>query len=131
MKPLKIYIDANYPKRVVDILKSIEALQKDKQFEVIRWTDNIIKDNELDNSIFLVIDYQKRGLSIPVLKQAKDGFKTIVYRVTEKKPERFEHMMTILRVWPYIFEKKELLDNSTLLTFKYGGSRLSTYPNTG
>lgn len=127
MKPLKIYIDSNYPKPLVDILISISNLQKERNYEVIRWGE--VKDDEirLENSIFLVVDYNKRGLTIPIVKQAEDGYRTIVYKVTEEKPDRFEHMMTVLRVWPFIFEKHHILNTSTLLTFKYGGRRLLPY----
>ena len=127
MKPLKIYIDSNYPKPLVDILISISNLQKEKNYEVIRWGE--VKDDEirLENSIFLVVDYNKRGLTIPIIKQAEDGYRTIVYKVTVEKPNRFEHMMTVLRVWPFIFEKHHILNISTLLTFRYGGRRLMIY----
>lgn len=112
---------------MVDILISISNLQKEKNYEVIRWGE--VKDDEirLENSIFLVVDYNKRGLTIPIVKQAEDGYRTIVYKITEEKPDRFEHMMTVLRVWPFIFEKHHILNTSTLLTFKYGGRRLMTY----
>lgn len=127
MKSLKIYIDSNYPKSLVDILISISNLQSEKKYKIIRWGEFGNSEIDLKNSVFLVIDYSKRGLEIPIVKQAKEGYKTIVYKVTEEKPDRFEHMMTVLRVWPFIFEKYHLLNSSTLLTFKYGGRRLTTY----
>lgn len=129
MSALKIYVDTNYPRPVVQILESIHALQKDKHFEIVRWDDGDIPDNELENSIFLVIDYQKRGLSIPTLKQAEEGYKTIVCKIRDKKIDRFELIMTIIRVWPFILEKKEQLNSSTLLTFKYGGRKLTKHQN--
>lgn len=131
MSVLKIYIDTNYPRPVVQILESIHALQKDKQFEIVRWDDGDIPENELETSIFLVVDYQKRGLSIPTLKQAEEGYKTIVCKIKEKKIDRFELLMTVIRVWPFILEKKEQLNASTLLTFKYGGRKLTKYQNAG
>lgn len=127
MKPLSIYIDSNYPKPLVDILISISDLQKERTFEVIRWAEVEEDDILLENSIFLVVDYQKRGITIPIIKQSEEGYRTIVYRVAEDKPERFEHMMTVLRVWPYIFEKHHMLTTNTLLTFSYGGRRLLPY----
>ncbi|MEZ7494963.1 hypothetical protein QO206_05665 [Leeuwenhoekiella aequorea] len=129
MSTLKIYVDTNYPRPVVQLLESIHALQKQKKFEIVRWDDGDIPENELKNSIFLVIDYQKRGLSIPTLKQAEEGYKTIVCRAKKDKLNRFELLMTILRVWPFILEKKEQLNNSTLLTFNYGGRKLIKYQN--
>ena len=131
MSTLKIYIDPNYPKPVVSILESIQNLQKKKNFEIIRWENGDIPTSELNESIFLVVDYQKRGLSIPTIKQAAEGYKTIVCRVSKKKIDRFEFMMTLLRVWPFILEKKEQLNSSTLLTFKYGGRKLTKYKNAG
>ena len=129
MSILKIYIDTNYPRPVVQILESIHELQKVKQFEIVRWDDGNIPDTELENAIFLVIDYQKRGLSIPTLKQAEEGYKTIVCKIRKKKIDRFELLMTVIRVWPFILEKKEQLTTSTLLTFNYGGRKLTTYKN--
>ena len=129
MNPLKIYIDTNYPLPVVQILESIHALQKEKQFEIVRWDEGDIPKNELETSIFLIVDYQIRGLSIPTLKQAEEGYKTIVCRITKKKIDRFELLMTVMRVWPFILEKRERLNKGTLLTFKYGGRRLTEYLN--
>lgn len=129
MSKLKIYIDPNYPLPVITILESIHDLQKKKNFEIIRWENGDIPTSELNDSIFLVVDYQKRGLSIPTIKQAADGYKTIVCRVSKKKVDRFEFMMTVLRVWPFILEKKEQLDTNTILTFSYGGRKLTKYKN--
>ena len=41
-----------------------------------------IGKNELTDSIFLVVDYQKKGNSIPIIKQAEEGYKTIVCRIS-------------------------------------------------
>lgn len=129
MSVLKIYIDANYPRPVLQILKDIHALQKEKQFEIVDWKNGDISENELEKSIFLVVDYQRRGLSMPTLKQAKEGYRTVVCRIRKKKIDRFELVMTIMRVWPFVLEKIEKLNEETLLTFKYGGRKLTTYKN--
>lgn len=131
MSALKIYIDPNYPRPVFQILQDIHALQKEKQFEIVDWRDGDVSENELEKSIFLVVDYQRRGLSMPTLKQAKEGYKTVVCRIRKKKIDRFELIMTIMRVWPFILEKKEKLNEETLLTFKYGGRKLIEYRNAG
>lgn len=119
---MKIYIDSNYPRPVVKILEDVHQLQKEKRYEIERWDDSEINENDLKDSIFLVVDYQKKGISIPIIKQSEEGYKTIVCRVMDEKIDRFEFAMTLLRVWPYIIEKAESVD--TLFSFKYGGRNL-------
>lgn len=111
---------------MVKTLEDIHDLQKIKKYEIVRWQNEEISSADLKDSIFLIVDYQKHGLSIPTIKQAVDGYKTIVCRVNGKI-DRFEFMMTVLRVWPFILEKREQLNNSTILTFPYGGRRLKSY----
>lgn len=120
---MKIYIDSNYPRPVVKILEDVHQLQKEKRYEIERWDDNEINENDLKDSIFLVVDYQKKGISIPIIKQAEEGYKTIVYRIMDDKIDRFEFAMTVLRVWPQIIEKA--VSNDTLFSFRYGGKKLS------
>lgn len=126
MNRLKIYLDINYPLPVVKTLEDIHDLQKIKKYEIVRWQNEEISSADLKDSIFLLVDYQKHGLSIPIIKQAGDGYKTIVCRVNGKI-DRFEFMITVLRVWPSILENKEQLDFRTILTFPYGGRRLKRY----
>lgn len=124
---MKIYIDSNYPRPVVKILEDVHNLQKQKHYEIERWDDNVFSENDLKDAIFLVVDYQKKGISIPIIKQAEEGYKTIVCRVMEDKIDRFEFAMTVLRVWPHIIEKA--VSNDTLFSFKYGGRKLSGVKN--
>lgn len=119
---MKIYIDSNYPRPVIKILEDVHQLQKEKRYEIERWDDSEINENDLKDSIFLVVDYQKKGISIPIIKQSEEGYKTIVCRVMDEKIDRFEFAMTLLRVWPYIIEKAESVN--TLFSFKYGGRNL-------
>ena len=124
---MKIYIDSNYPRPVVKILEDVHQLQKEKRYEIERWDDNEINENDLKDSIFLVVDYQKKGISIPIIKQSEEGYKTIVCRVMDEKIDRFEFAMTVLRVWPHIIENSA--SDKFLYTFKYKGRKLSTYKN--
>ena len=119
---MKIYIDSNYPRPVIKILEDVHQLQKEKRYEIERWHDNEINENDLKDSIFLVVDYQKKGISIPIIKQAEEGYKTIVCRVMDEKIDRFEFAMTVLRVWPHIIEKA--VSSDTLFSFRYGGKNL-------
>ena len=119
---MKIYIDSNYPKPVVKLLEDVHNLQKQKKYEIERWGDYEINENDLNNSIFLVVDFQKKGISIPIIKQSEEGYKTIVCRVMDDKIDRFEFAMTVLRVWPHIIEKSYSSNN--LFSFKYGGKNL-------
>lgn len=122
---MKIYIDSNYPRPVVKILAAVHNLQKKKEYEIINWQNEDINDDEIKNSVFLVVDFQKKGISIPIVKQSKEGYKTVVCRVMEEKIDRFEFAMTVLRVWPQIIEK--FTSESNLFSFKYGGKKLTAF----
>lgn len=122
---MTIYIAAEYPKPVLDIIEKIHSFQKKKKIEIKRWDKNTHASIDLKNSIFLEVDYQERGISIPIIKQASEGYKTIVCRCVNESIDRFEFIMTVFRVWPYIMEKATLENEESLFSFKYGGSRLS------
>jgi len=118
-----IYIDSNYPRPVLKILEDVHNLQKLKYYEIKCWDDNDITEKDLKNAIFLVVDYQKKGISIPIIKQAEEGYKTIVCRIREDKIDRFEFMMTVLRVWPQIIQNSN--SSNCLYSFRYGGKKLN------
>lgn len=120
---MTIYIDSNYPRPVMKILEDVHNLQKLKYYEIKYWDDNEISENDLKNAIFLVVDYQKKGISIPIIKQAEEGYKTIVCRIREAKIDRFEFMMTVLRVWPQIIQNSN--SSNCLYSFRYGGKKLN------
>ena len=120
---MKIYIDSNYPRPVVKILAAVHSLQKKKEYEIINWQNEDVNGDEIKNSVFLVVDFQKKGISIPIVKQSKEGYKTIVFKIMEEKIDRFEFAMTVLRVWPQIIEKST--SESNLFSFKYGGKKLN------
>lgn len=130
MKGLKIYIDPNYGKRVIDLLERTHQLQKEKKIELINWTG--IDENTLDlkSSVFLLMDYEKKGLSVPTIKHYEDGYKVIAFKAgMVEKLDLFEFMMTVFRVWPFIIDKSKTNHDKFLYTFKYGGSRLSQFKN--
>ena len=121
---MKIYIDSNYPRPIVQILENIHDLQNGKKnYHIVRWEEGDIDRNELTNSIFLVVDYQKKGISIPIIKQAEEGYKTIVCRISNDKIDRFEFLMTVLRVWPQIIQNSN--SSNCLYSFRYGGKKLN------
>lgn len=122
---MTIYIAAEYPKPVIEIIEKIHSFQKNKMIEIIRWDKNMNSSIDLKNAVFLEVDFQKRGISIPIIKQASEGNKTIVCRCVNDSIDRFEFIMTVFRVWPYIIEKTTSENEETLFAFKYGGSRLS------
>jgi hypothetical protein len=126
MTPIKIYIDPNYPPSVVKILQDIHALHKEKIVIILTWNEGNISEEDRVNGVFMVMDFQKRGFSIPILKQAQDGYKTIVCKGGEKM-ERFELMMTILGVWPKILKEIDDTNEKILLSFKYGRRNLVHY----
>ncbi|MBI9067369.1 MAG: hypothetical protein JEZ09_08765 [Salinivirgaceae bacterium] len=126
MKKLKIYIDVNYPKRLVDILIQIHNLQKEKQYELVSGSNYEIDSPELKNAIFLLVDNRNRGVEITTLKHYEDGCRVIACKTGgNDKLDRFEFSMTVLRVWPYIVEKTKEENAPFLYTFRYGGRKLT------
>lgn len=122
---MTIYIAPEYPKPVVEIIEKIHSLQKNEKIEIRRMMKNMNLNMNHKNAIFLEVDFQKRGISIPIKKQAAEGYKTIVCRCVDGSIDRFEFIMTVFRVWPYIIEKTVSKNDEPLFSFKYGGSRLS------
>jgi len=131
MRKLKIFIDINYPKRLVDALLKIHALQKKAEFEIIRGSFLAVDSPELENAIFLLVDNKNRGVEITTLKHYEDGYRVIACKTGDvEKVDRFEFSMTVLRVWPSIIEKAKQIHSPFLFTFKYGGNRLSKIKST-
>ena len=127
MRKLKIYIDINYPRRLVDALIKIHSLQKNKQFELVRGSHYNKNSPELKDAIYLLIDYKKRGEDITTQKHFEDGCRVIACKAgSDEKLDMFEFSMTVFRVWPYILEKATEEYNPFLYTFKYKGKRLSS-----
>lgn len=126
MNKLKIYIDINYPRRLVEALCKIHDLQKEKEYELIHASFCNIDMNDTENAIFLLMDSKNRGIEITTQKHYEDGLRVIACKTgTVEKIDRFEFSMTVLRVWPFIIEKAKQIHTPFLYTFKYGGNRLS------
>lgn len=127
MSKLRIYIDENYPKRLVDILVEVHELQREKCYELIHGSFPSAKKGELENAILLLLDNKKKkGLEIPTIKHYEDGGRVIACKAGfVEKFDRFEFAMTVLRVWPFIIDKANNEYEPFLYTFKYGGNRLS------
>ena len=126
MSKLKIYIDKNYPKRLVEALCKIHDLQKVKEYELIHDSFSNINCDDTENAIFLLMDNKSRGVEITTLKHYEDGLRVIACKTGEvEKIDRFEFSMTVLRVWPFIIEKAMQINSPFLFTFRYGGNRLS------
>ena len=125
MSTLKIYVDVNYPKALIDTLHKIHELQKVKRFEIVSWKDQNVSKKLLNSSVFLMVSNQKRGLEIPILKHFEEGYRLIVCQTgSAEKLDFFEFAMTVLRIWPRVIEALESENDVFLYTFKYGGKRL-------
>lgn len=128
MKPIRFFIDTNYPKKLVQALDEIHQLQKQVRYEVVRWDGQVIKSAELKSSVFLLVDFHKRGLDIPTVKHYEDGYRVVACKAGEEpKLDYFEFAMTVLRVWPYIVDAATNDHQPFLYTFRYGGERLAKY----
>jgi len=79
----------------------------------------------MNTNITEQLNDRKRGVSTPIKKQASEGYKTIVCRCVNESIDRFEFIMTVFRVWPYIIGKTTSENEESFFAFKYGGSRLS------
>lgn len=123
---MRIYIDDNYPKSVYELLESLHRLTGNSKYEIYRWGDNEVTEYDLQDSIFLVIDYTERGISIPYLKLFEDGYRTFVCKTKNRDDfSRFGLAMTLFTVWPSILEKSEIDLGKFLYSFNYAGKRLS------
>ncbi len=130
MSALEIYIDINFPKKLVDALISIHNLQRKKQYQIIHWIDQEIPSAESGKALLLMVNEQKRGLEIPILKHYEEGYKVIACKAGNvTKPDLFEFAMTVLRVWPRIIEVSEKEHDPFLYTFTYSGKKLSKAKN--
>ena len=125
MKKLKIFFDADYPAYLIESLQKIHELQTEKTFELHSWDNALINRSKLDEAVFLLMDFQKRGLSEQVLRHFEDGYRIFVCKAGEASFDYFEFAMTVLKVWPYIIENGLQLKKPFCFTFKYGGHRLN------
>jgi hypothetical protein len=123
---MKIYIDENYPKSVFELLKSLHSLSGNNRYEIYRWGDYEVREEDLKDSIFLVIDYTERGISIPYIKLFEDGYRTFLCRAGNTDDfSRFGLAMTLFTVWRSILEKSEIDKGKFLYSFNYGRKRLN------
>lgn len=123
---MKIYIDENYPKSVFELLKSLHSLSGNIGYEIYRWGDYEVREEDLKDSIFLVIDYTERGISIPYIKLFEDGYRTFVCKAGNTDDfSRFGLAMTLFTVWRTILEKSEIDKGKFLYSFNYGRKRLN------
>ncbi len=124
---MKIYIDENYPRKVIDLLESLHKLSGNRKYIINRWGNRELSQEELKESIFLVIDYESKGISIPFQKLYEDGYRTFVCKAANTSEfSRFGLAMTLFTVWPSILEKSESSQKKFLYSFNYGGKRLSS-----
>jgi len=107
---------------LIDVLFQIHQLQKIKRYEIICWNDQKVNERDLNNSVFLLVNYQKRGLEVPIIKHFEEGYRVIVCQAGfVENLDFFEFAMTVLRVWPRVIEVSEKESDIFLYTFKYGG----------
>lgn len=126
MSKLQIFIDVNFPRKVVDLLEELHRLQKEQKFSIIRWENQNITEAEYSSSIVLLMDQETRGLSIPVKKHHEEGMRVIVCKKKKKaKLDRFELALTLFRVWPSIVDKAKEKSSPFIYKFNYGGRRLT------
>lgn len=124
MKPTHIFFDPDYPPALVESIQQIHSLQLERNFEVDEWDNEKISKVGYESSVFLLLDFQKRGVSERILKHVEEGMKIFVCRVPESL-DYFEFAMTVLRVWPFIIEKGQGVKEPCCFTFSYGGRKLT------
>lgn len=123
---MRIYIDENYPKSVFELLESLHRLSGNNKYEIYRWGDKEFTGEELNDSIFLVLDFLSKGIEIPYVKLYEEGYRTFVCKVGNTEDfSRFGLALTLFTVWPSILEKSELNQDKFLYSFIYGGKRLN------
>ena len=124
MKPLHIFLDIDYPPALVASIQQIHDLQSTKNFEVDKWDNQKVSKIGYESSVFLLVDFQKKGVSERILKHVEEGMKIFVCRAPESM-DYFEFAMTVLRVWPFIIEKGQVITEPCCFTFSYGGRKLN------
>jgi len=124
---MKIFIDENYGKTVISLIESLHCLSGNDKYKIFRWGEVEVKEEDLNDSVFLVIDFKEKGISITHEKLFEDGYRTFVCK-TKKTDDftRFGLALTLFTVWPSILKKSETNRNNFLYTFKYGGKKLNT-----
>lgn len=123
---MKIFIDENYPKTVFELIKSLHNLSGNDKYEISRWGDIQVLEDDLKDSVFLVIDFMEKGISIPYEKLFEDGYRTFVCKAKKSDDfSRFGLALTLFTVWPSILEKSESPQEKFLYSFKYGGKKLN------
>ncbi|MEQ8687679.1 MAG: hypothetical protein RIE86_20405 [Imperialibacter sp.] len=124
MNPINIFFDADYPPALVESIQQIHELQSERIFEVDKWDNSRIEKVGHESSVFLLIDYKKRGVSEHIIKHVENGMRIFVCRAPGDL-DYFEFAMTILRVWPFIIEKGQEVKEPCCFTFSYGGRKLN------
>lgn len=123
---MKIFIDENYPKTVFELIKSLHNLSGNDKYEISRWGDIEVREDDLKDSVFLVIDFMEKGISIPYERLFEDGYRTFVCKAKKSDDfSRFGLALTLFTVWPSILEKSESTQEKFLYSFKYGGKKLN------
>jgi len=123
---MKIYIDENYPNKVIELLESLHRLTGNGRYIINRWGNDELSHEELKGSIFLGIDYESKGVSIPFQKLYEDGYRIFVCKAANTSEfSRFRLAMTLFTVWPSLLKTSEKNQDKFLYSFNYGGKRLS------
>lgn len=123
---MKIYIDDNYPKSVIALIESLHKLSGNGSYIISRWGNEELSTKELKESIFLAIDYESKGVSIPFQKLYEDGYRTFLCKAANTSEfSRFGLAMTLFTVWPSILKTSEENQDKFLYSFKYGGKKLN------
>lgn len=124
MSSLQIYIDSNFPNKLVNALIDIHSLQKQLRFKIIDGKKVESFPTLSTNVVLLFVNYRK-NVEIPIIKHYNDGYKVVVYKVDNiEEPDFFEFSMTALRVWPRIIDVSLNEVEPFIYTFNYGGKSI-------
>lgn len=124
MSSLQIYIDANFPDKLVKALLDIHSLQKQIRFKIIDGKEVDSFPTASSNVVLLFVNYP-RDVELPIIKHYTDGYKVVVYKAGNmEQPDFFEFSMTTLRVWPRIIDVSLKEAEPFIYTFNYGGNSI-------
>lgn len=120
----KIYVDVNYPRKLIDALVLIHSLSGNDKYKVIKWSNQDISDEDASKSILLFLNSPKNELDISIIKHYEEGYRVVVCKTGNEKLNFFEFAMTVLRIWPRLIELFEIELLACIYTFRYRGKKL-------
>jgi|SRR6185436_2960234 len=114
---MKVCLDNNHPKNLVQCLQLLHDQQHPKKYSFYRQSD--FKEFDTKNSIFFVFNQSKKDIDITIDKHFQAGYKVFAFRMKSKTNlDTFTFCLFLLGLWPKVIELIE--QNRSPFVFTYG-----------